>query len=227
MKKWRCKVCGYIHQGSEPPDECPVCGADKSEFEGVIESSTVISDGLQDHAGISPMSEKSAAKSAQASATRDSATQQAGFSGGLLPNIAGLMLKHHLHPISVHIPNGVLPVSVIFILLGVFFQYRALQTAALFNMGFVVLTIPFVLLTGYIEWRNRYQNALTRLFIAKIIAAIVVSITSVIAIVWWIMVPDVLQASYSARWIFLLLILIMLIAATIAGFIGGKLVFKD
>jgi len=46
-------------------------------------------------------------------------------------------------------------------------------------------------------------------------------------VVWWIMVPDVLQASYSSRWIFLSLILIMLIAATVAGFIGGKLVFKD
>jgi len=80
MKKWRCKVCGYIHQGSEPPDECPVCGAVKSEFEEVIESSTGIGDGLQDHAGTSPMSEKSADKSAQASATRDSASQQAGFS---------------------------------------------------------------------------------------------------------------------------------------------------
>lgn len=32
-KKWRCKVCGYIHQGDEPPDECPVCGAPKEEFE--------------------------------------------------------------------------------------------------------------------------------------------------------------------------------------------------
>ncbi len=49
-------------------------------------------------------------------------------------------------------------------------------------MGFVVLTIPFVLLTGYIEWRNRYQNALTHLFIAKIIAAIVVSIPTGIAV---------------------------------------------
>jgi len=127
----------------------------------------------------------------------------------------------------VHIPNGVLPVSVIFIVLGVFFEYSALQTAALYNMGFVVLTIPFVLFTGYIEWRNRYQSALTHLFIAKIIAAVVVSITSVIAVVWWILVPDVLQAAYPARWVFIALILIMLIAATVAGFIGGKLVFKD
>jgi uncharacterized membrane protein len=137
------------------------------------------------------------------------------------------MLKHHLHPVSVHIPNGVLPVSVIFIILAVFIESSALQTAALYNMVFVVLTIPFVLFSGYIEWRNRYEGALTHRFIAKIIAAGIVAITSVVAVVWWIMVPDVLQAASSARWVFIALIFIMLIAATIAGYIGGKLVFKD
>ncbi len=33
--KWQCKVCGYIHEGPEPPDVCPVCGADKSQFEKI------------------------------------------------------------------------------------------------------------------------------------------------------------------------------------------------
>ncbi|MDK2984448.1 MAG: hypothetical protein PWQ96_90 [Clostridia bacterium] len=23
--KWRCRVCGYIHEGNEPPEECPLC----------------------------------------------------------------------------------------------------------------------------------------------------------------------------------------------------------
>lgn len=29
--KWVCTVCGYVHEGAEPPKECPVChvGADK------------------------------------------------------------------------------------------------------------------------------------------------------------------------------------------------------
>lgn len=31
MKKWRCTVCGYIHEGDTPPEICPVCGAG-SEF---------------------------------------------------------------------------------------------------------------------------------------------------------------------------------------------------
>jgi nitrite reductase (NADH) large subunit len=36
-KKWRCNVCGYIHQGDAPPDFCPICGASKDEFSLVDE----------------------------------------------------------------------------------------------------------------------------------------------------------------------------------------------
>jgi len=35
MKKWRCTVCGYVHEGPTPPARCPVCGADKSKFKEV------------------------------------------------------------------------------------------------------------------------------------------------------------------------------------------------
>ncbi|MGI5838804.1 MAG: rubredoxin-like domain-containing protein [bacterium] len=37
MKKWRCLVCNYIHEGEEPPEECPICGVSKEEFEEVKE----------------------------------------------------------------------------------------------------------------------------------------------------------------------------------------------
>jgi flavin reductase (DIM6/NTAB) family NADH-FMN oxidoreductase RutF len=33
MKKWRCKICGYIYVGEAPPDVCPVCGAGAEFFE--------------------------------------------------------------------------------------------------------------------------------------------------------------------------------------------------
>ncbi|MDR0685910.1 MAG: NADH:ubiquinone reductase (Na(+)-transporting) subunit C [Dysgonamonadaceae bacterium] len=35
MKKYRCKICGYIHEGDTPPDICPVCKAPASEFEEI------------------------------------------------------------------------------------------------------------------------------------------------------------------------------------------------
>ena len=37
MKKWRCTICGYIHEGDEPPETCPICGAGREQFEAVEE----------------------------------------------------------------------------------------------------------------------------------------------------------------------------------------------
>lgn len=39
MNKWRCSVCGYIHEGAELPAECPICGVGPEEFTVVIETS--------------------------------------------------------------------------------------------------------------------------------------------------------------------------------------------
>jgi len=36
-KSWRCTVCGYIHTGENPPEICPICGADASFFELVTQ----------------------------------------------------------------------------------------------------------------------------------------------------------------------------------------------
>ena len=35
MAKYVCKVCGYVYEGDEAPDECPVCKAKKAMFEKV------------------------------------------------------------------------------------------------------------------------------------------------------------------------------------------------
>ena len=32
MKRWLCRVCGYEHEGSTPPQECPICGVGPDEF---------------------------------------------------------------------------------------------------------------------------------------------------------------------------------------------------
>ena len=36
-KKWRCTVCGYIHEGPEAPDQCPMCKVGKEKFVEVME----------------------------------------------------------------------------------------------------------------------------------------------------------------------------------------------
>ena len=32
MKKWVCPVCGYVHEGDTPPEQCPVCKVPGSKF---------------------------------------------------------------------------------------------------------------------------------------------------------------------------------------------------
>lgn len=41
-KKFRCKVCGYIHEGDAAPAKCPVCQAPASEFEEVTEGGKAV-----------------------------------------------------------------------------------------------------------------------------------------------------------------------------------------
>ena len=31
-KRWRCTVCNYLHEGPEPPQVCPICGAGAKDF---------------------------------------------------------------------------------------------------------------------------------------------------------------------------------------------------
>ena len=33
MAKWVCKVCGFVHEGDQPPEECPLCGVGAENFE--------------------------------------------------------------------------------------------------------------------------------------------------------------------------------------------------
>ena len=33
MKKYICPVCGYVHEGNEPPEKCPQCGCPAAKFE--------------------------------------------------------------------------------------------------------------------------------------------------------------------------------------------------
>ncbi|MBQ7712914.1 MAG: rubrerythrin family protein [Clostridia bacterium] len=37
MSKWKCKICGYVHEGATAPDACPKCKQPSSSFEKIEE----------------------------------------------------------------------------------------------------------------------------------------------------------------------------------------------
>ena len=40
-KKFICTVCGYVYEGDEAPEKCPLCGAPKSKFKELTEEEAV------------------------------------------------------------------------------------------------------------------------------------------------------------------------------------------
>ena len=221
MKKWECTVCGYIHEGEEPPDECPVCAADKSLFVEVVEEAGA---------------KQPAAESAQASSTGTTTaaigthTAPAGKQGlpaTVLAFATTQILRHHLHPIMVHTPNGIVPMAVLFLFIAALFAAPLFDIAALYSLVVVLIAMPAVLGTGYIVWQERYRGALTPIFKLKIGASIVATVSLVILLIWRALQPAVLTTPSTGRWFFLILAVIMVGAVGLAGHMGGKLVFGN
>ena len=36
-KKFICTVCGYVHEGDQAPEKCPMCGVPASKFKELVE----------------------------------------------------------------------------------------------------------------------------------------------------------------------------------------------
>jgi hypothetical protein len=215
MKKWQCSVCGYIHEGPEPPEKCPVCGADKSKFVELVEAAPSAQ-------GQAEAPSEAGDKQVETAADKPEAAPYQ----GAFDRLTDQMVKLHAHPISVHIPNGLLPVSVGFVLLAAFFSWAALGQAAFFNMVVVALAMPFVIFSGYLHWQKRLGGNLTKYIVIKMVCAGVVTVICVVNVIWAALDPTIITAQEGASVTFILLCLAMLAAAAIAGFIGGKLVFN-
>ena len=221
MKKWECTVCGYIHEGEEPPDECPVCAADKSLFVEVVEEA-----GAKQPAAESAQASSTGTTTA-ATGTHTAPAGKQGLPATVLAFATTQILRHHLHPIMVHTPNGIVPMAVLFLFIAALFAAPLFDIAALYSLVVVLIAMPAVLGTGYIVWQERYRGALTPIFKLKIGASIVATVSLVILLIWRALQPAVLNTPSSARWFFLILAVIMLGAVGLAGHMGGKLVFGN
>jgi hypothetical protein len=136
-------------------------------------------------------------------------------------------VKYHAHPISVHIPNGVLPVSFLFLILAMGLNSAALDRTAFYNLIVVVLAMPVVAFAGYVDWKNVYGGNLTHLFLGKMICAGTVFLLSLMLCIWHGLDAGVALAESPSRFIYLLVYVLDLAAAVVAGLLGGKLVFPN
>jgi rubredoxin/uncharacterized membrane protein len=209
-KRWRCTVCGYVHTGDEPPEKCPVCDAPKTMFVEIDAEGNALEELEPDEA--EPAIALDAKKGEKTSAT-------------LFDRFVAFSLKHHLHPITVHFPNGILPAVVVFLAIAFYFDIITLEAAAYYNLIFVLVMLPLVLLTGFIEWQKRYKGIKTAIFITKITCSLIVLALVNVLVFWRLIDPGVVAEGSPLRLIYLGLAVIMLGFVGIAGLLGGKLLF--
>ncbi len=225
MKTWQCTVCKYIHKGDAPPEKCPICGVPASKF---IEIDPAEAEALA--------AKKKRPPAKKAASPDDQAKTETAEPAAPEPTppkkdrkpydiLTDLMVQHHAHPVSVHFPNGVLPVAVMVFVLAWLFDSTLLSQVGMVNLIFVLLVLPFVLYSGVIEWQKKYMQAMTVIFKIKILAAAITTASCVISLAWVLIEPDVLTRPHA--WAFILINVVMIAAAGVAGHIGGKLVFKD
>jgi rubredoxin/uncharacterized membrane protein len=210
VKRWRCTVCGYIHTGSEPPEKCPVCDAPKKMFVEIDADGKALTEVKIDEEdpAISVGGDKGQKKSPS-----------------VFDKFSQISLKLHLHPMTVHFPNGILPAIVVFLGLSVYFNILTLETAAYYNLIFVLLMMPVVLLTGFIEWQKRYKGIKTAIFITKIICSLIVLGAVNVLVFWRLLDPNVIAEGSPSKYIYLGIAVGTLAVAGMAGHLGGKLAF--
>jgi len=220
MKKWKCGSCGYIHTGDEPPENCQVCGAPNSRFAEIpspLDPGAEAVGGQEGHKGSRP-----------AAAERPPAPESVSpFANSPYRRLFAILTRFHGHPISVHIPNGLLPVAVLFIVLSALFGVTGMARAAIYDLGVVAIAMPLVIFSGWVDWQNRFNGAITRVFMVKLACGIIVSVSAWFLFIWLLINPAVITTPQSSRLAFFMINLIMLGAAVTAGWYGGKLVFRD
>lgn len=207
-KRYLCTICGYIHTGQKPQEVCPVCKVPPEKFVELDKDGREVVGSLAAEAGRPALSGEEVSKS-------------------MLDTIACLLVRHHFHPIFSHFPNGILPVAVTLLVISVGFNWVSLELAAFYNLIAVLLTLPLVLLTGYLEWQKSYQGIRTTIFKIKIICSTVVLASTSVLVFWRIIEPEVVAAGSPYRFIYLGIAVLLLGAAGVAGHLGGKLVFPS
>jgi rubredoxin/uncharacterized membrane protein len=181
-RRWRCTVCGYIHEGAEPPDVCPVCGADRSQFvPAEVEEASLLQD---------------------------------------------LVANFRLHSVVAHFPIGLMPTSILFILLCFIVGHPGLESAAFWLLLVVVAVAPVTLASGIYAWQKYFAGRRAAIFFKKIGLALSLLLFGLIAILLRYDQPDLLAVGGWRFWLYLLCLGGMFGCVVFLGHYGSKLVFQ-
>ena len=125
------------------------------------------------------------------------------------------------HHIFSHITNGVWPVGCILLLSHVISGRPSYEQAAFYCFILSTLTTPIVYLSGVMDWKNRFEGRVSRIFNHKIAFGIIFMSVSAIMLIWRLLDPALPETGTPFD-IYVTLALANLGLVGYLGLLGGK-----
>jgi predicted heme/steroid binding protein/uncharacterized membrane protein len=135
------------------------------------------------------------------------------------------MLRRHPHPMTVHFPIVFMFSTTIFNILYLITGVKSFELTALHCLGAGVLFTPVAIVTGFYTWWLNYMAKPTRAVSIKRYVSIFMFFVAIVAFIWRLLVPDILDSWGLSGVIYLVLVLSVLPLVTVIGWFGAQLTF--
>jgi predicted heme/steroid binding protein/uncharacterized membrane protein len=135
------------------------------------------------------------------------------------------MLKRHPHPMTVHFPIAFAFAASGFNILYLLSGVKSLETTAVHCLAAAVLFLPLVMLTGLFTWWFNYLARPVRSVTIKIWCSLALWLLAMVALVWRVADPAVLDSLKGAGGTYLAVILSFVPLVSVIGWFGASLTF--
>lgn len=135
------------------------------------------------------------------------------------------MLRRHPHPMTVHFPIVFAFSTTIFNILYLISDIKSLEITALHCLGAGVLFTVVAIATGLYTWWLNYLAKPMKAAKVKIPLSLTLLVAQIIAFIWRMSVPQVMDSVRGVNFIYLLLVLSLFPMVVVIGWFGAHLTF--
>jgi predicted heme/steroid binding protein/uncharacterized membrane protein len=135
------------------------------------------------------------------------------------------MLRRHPHPMTVHFPIVFAFSATIFNILYLITGIKSLEITALHCLGAGILFTVVAIATGLYTWWLNYLAKPMKAAKVKIPLSLTLLVVQIIAFIWRMSVPQVMDSIRGVNFIYLLLVLSLFPIVVVIGWFGAHLTF--
>ncbi len=139
--------------------------------------------------------------------------------------LVALALAQHPHPMSVHFPIALMVTAALFTVTGLVLGGGVWHTAALLNLGFGTLSVPFAIGAGLLSQQYNYAGVWSPIFRAKLLISIFLAALAICALCIRLFVLDADTSEGPWYWIYNAAVIALAPVVASLGYMGGRITF--